>query len=125
MFVSGTAKTRCVARTAATLLICACARWLAANASAHDYWLEPSALSPARSEELILHLQMGDGLKTEEERPTARVRLEGGSALVVMDRKPRPITMEPNKFNQYLQTEGLDAIIAQRARLGQADAVGR
>ena len=140
MFVSQTARTR----------------RLAGGASAHDYWLEPTAPSPAKSEELALHLQMGDRLKTEEERPlqkdrvarfdlygdrtarrdllaagqenqlpAARIRLEGGSVLVVMDRKPRPITMEPEKFNQYLLAEGLDTIIAQRTRLGQTDAAGR
>lgn len=140
----------------AALLACASVRWLAGDASGHDYWLEPSVPSSAKSEELSLHLQMGDRLKTEEERPlqkdrvvrfdlygdrtarrdllaagqenqtpAAKVRLEEGSALVVMDRKPRPITMEPEKFNQYLLAEGLDAIVAQRARLGQTDAAGR
>ena len=155
MCVPWTAKTRRVARTA-TLLVGLWARWLVSGASAHDYWLEPSTPSPAKGEELVLHLEMGDRLKTDEERPlqkdrvvrfdlygdrtarrdllatgqenqlpAARVRLEGGSALAVMDRKPRPITMEPEKFNQYLQAEGLDAVIAQRARLGQTDAPGR
>ena len=129
---------------------------MVAGASAHDYWLEPAALQSTKGEELVLHLQMGDRLKTEEEHPlqkdrlvrfdlysdraarrdllaagqenqvpAAKARLESGSALVVMDRKPRPITMEPEKFNQYLEEEGLDSIIAQRARLGQTGTPGR
>ena len=57
--------------------------------------------------------------------PVAKVRMEGGSVLAVMDRKPRPITTEAEKFNQYLSDEGLENIIAQRARLGQTDASGR
>ena len=61
----------------------------------------------------------------ENQSPAARFRLEQGSALVVMDRKPRPITMEPERFNQYLADEGLDAILAQRTRAGQTDAPGR
>ncbi len=61
----------------------------------------------------------------DNQAPAAKVRLDGGSALVVMDRKPRPITMEAEKFNQYLAQEGLETIIAQRAKLGQTDASGR
>ena len=33
--------------------------------------------------------------------------------------------MPPDKFNRYLADEGLDAITAQRARLGQTDQPGR
>lgn len=61
----------------------------------------------------------------DEQTPAARVRLESGSALVVMDRTARPITMPPDKFNRYLADEGLDTITAQRARLGQSDQPGR
>ncbi len=61
----------------------------------------------------------------ENQVPAARIRGDGDCALVVMDRKPRPITIEPEKFNQYLADEGLDAVIAQRSRLGQTDTPGR
>ena len=137
---------------AACLLLCGGG----SSARAHDYWLEPTAIPQGKGEELVVRLQMGNRLKTEEERPlqkdrlvrfdlygdrtarrdllaagqenqvpAARVHMDPGSALVVMDRKARPITMEAAKFNQYLADEGLDAIIAQRARLGQTDAPGR
>ncbi len=142
-------------RAATVLSVCLAVPWMANVASASDYWLEPSRAPGAKGEELILHLQMGDRLKTEEEKPlqkdriarfdlygdrtarrdllaagqenqspTARVRLEEGSALVVMDRKPRPITMEPDRFNQYLTDEGLETAAAQRARSGQTDTPG-
>ena len=145
-----------VPRTATALSVCLAMGWMARDASAHDYWLEPSRSPSAKSEELIFRLQIGDRLRAEEERPlqkdriirfdlygdrtarrdllaagqdnqlpAAKIRLEGGSALIVMDRKPRPIMMEPDRFNQYLAEEGLEAIITQRARLGQTDAPGR
>lgn len=126
------------------------------NAHAHDFWLEPASALATRGDELVLHLNMGEHLVTEEERPlqkdrvlrfdfygdrsgrrdllkagtegqtpAARVRLEGGAALVVMDRNAQGITMEAAKFNAYLAEEGLDGVIAQRARLGQTDAPGR
>ena len=60
----------------------------------------------------------------DEQTPAARVRLESGAGLAVMDRGPRPITMPPDKFNRYLSDEGLDAITASRARLGQSDQPG-
>ena len=124
--------------------------------SAHDLWLEPNAPLAARGDELMLHLQFGDGFKGEEERPlqkdhvarfdlfsdraqrrnlltsgqdeqlpAAKVRLESGASLAVMDRLARPITMPPDKFNRYLADEGQDVVIAQRARLGQTDQPGR
>lgn len=62
---------------------------------------------------------------SEGQTPVARTRLESGAALVVMDRKPQSITIEAAKFNEYLAEEGLDAIVAQRARLGQSDTPAR
>ena len=61
----------------------------------------------------------------EGQTPVARTRLESGAALVVMDRKPQAITIEAAKFNEYLAEEGLEAIVAQRARLGQSDMSAR
>ena len=132
--------------------------WLAGamRLSAHDLWLEPNVPLAARGDELMLHLQFGDGFKSEEERPlqkdhvlrfdlfsdraqrrnllmsgqdeqlpAAKVRLESGASLAVMDRGARPITMPPDKFTRYLTDEGQDAVIAQRAKLGQTDQPGR
>ena len=57
--------------------------------------------------------------------PVARTRLESGSALVVMDRTPRPITMEASRFNAYLTDEGAEAAVAARKEQGQSDQPGR
>ena len=60
----------------------------------------------------------------DEQTPVAHARLESGAGLAVMDRGPRPITMPSDKFNHYLTDEGLEAITAGRARLGQSDQPG-
>ena len=62
---------------------------------------------------------------TEGQTPVARVRLESGAALAVLNRKPQTTTLEAATFNAYLAEEGLDAIAAQRTRLGQTDTPAR
>ncbi len=47
----------------------------AATAGAHDFWLEPETVPVGKGEELVLHLQMGTQLKTEEERPLQKDRV--------------------------------------------------
>ncbi len=64
-------------------------------------------------------------LGIEGQIPVARTRLESGAALIVMDRKPHALTTEAAEFNAHLTEEGLDAIAAQRARLGQTDTPAR
>jgi uncharacterized GH25 family protein len=48
-----------------------------------------------------------------------------GNYLVAMERKAQPITLDAKKFTAYLAEEGLEAIIAERERLGEANAEGR
>lgn len=61
----------------------------------------------------------------EGQLPVAKLRIETGASLAVMDRTLRPIAMESEKFNRYLSDEGQDALIALRARLGQAAQGGK
>ena len=61
----------------------------------------------------------------EGQMPVAKLRPETGASLAVMDRTPRPITMESDKFNRYLSEEGQEPIIALRARLGQTEQAGK
>ena len=61
----------------------------------------------------------------EGQLPVSKARLESGSALVVMDRSPRPITMEAARFNAYLTDDGAEAVLAARKEQGQADQPGR
>lgn len=80
----------------------------------------------SRFDVLVDRTGRGDllGPGQEGQFPVAKLRPEAGACLVVMDRKGRQITMDQEKFNRYLTEEGLDAVAAQRARLGQADAEG-
>ena len=53
---------------------CACLAGVL-TAGAHDYWLEPEIVPSAKSEDVVLHLRMGEQLKTEEERPLQKDRI--------------------------------------------------
>ena len=61
----------------------------------------------------------------EGQVPAAKIRPETGASLAVMDRTPRPIAMERDKFNHYLENEGQEAIVALRTRFGQTDQGGK
>ena len=61
----------------------------------------------------------------DAQTPAAKLRPEAGALLAVMDRTPRPITMERDKFNRYLEDEGQDAVTALRTRLGQNEQPGK
>ena len=68
-----------------------------------------------------LRTASGEGAK-----PFARVGLSGaGTHLVVLQRNPATITLEPAKFLAYLREEGLDSVVADRARRGETDRPGR
>lgn len=63
--------------------------------------------------------------RKDGETPVAKWRVESGASLAVMDRTPRPIEMERDKFNHYLEEEGQEAAVALRARLGQTEQGGK
>ena len=61
----------------------------------------------------------------EGQVPVAKVRMENASALTIMDRPPRPVTMDGDKYTKYLTEEGADAVLALRAHEGQTGQPGR
>jgi len=68
-------------RAFARLHAAACAASLAALAAsgparAHDYWLQADQLTLAAGEPLVVHLNMGQALQTEEEKPYEAARVE-------------------------------------------------
>jgi Domain of unknown function (DUF4198) len=79
----------------------------------------------------LSHLHAGSvedlfGSAVEEARPMLRVSLRGeGGHLIAVDRNPTGIELEPRKFEAYLREEGLNAVIAERARLGESSKRGR
>ncbi len=83
-------------------------------------WVTYFSLFGDRSERRDLLLQGKEG-----QIPVAKVRLESASVLAIMDRGPRLISMDADRFNKYLAEEGAEAVIAQRAQQGQTDQPGR
>jgi len=62
----------------------------------------------------------------EDQKPIASVKVKkGGTYLAALERGPSQITLEADKFNAYLKEEGLDEILEQRRKSGEAKAAGR
>jgi uncharacterized GH25 family protein len=65
-------------------------------------------------------------LSKEDDKPVARVALKAaGTHLIALERVPRFIALEAEKFNKYLAEEGLDAILEQRRKAGEDKQPGR
>lgn len=59
-------------------------------------------------------------------KPIFRATLEGtGGHLIVVDRTASQIELAADKFTRYLQHEGLDGIVAERAKRGESKKPGR
>lgn len=129
---------------AAALLFC-CAPLLA-----HDMWIEPTTFFPAlgqivgarlrvgqdllgdplpRSTELINQFVVEDSggrkplVGRDGSDPAGYLRVAAPGLLVVgYFSNPSPVELTPEKFNQYLKEEGLDAIAALRARRNETGA---
>jgi uncharacterized GH25 family protein len=111
--------------------------------SAHDMWIEPTSFVPSNDRTVGLRLRvgqdlMGDPLPRDPQLinqfiivdgsgpkpvvgrdgadPAGLIRLTSpGLAVVGYRSNPSPIVLPAEKFNQYLQDEGLDIVAALRA----------
>jgi len=121
-------------------------------AAAHDFWIEPSryvlepgegvaarllvghawekesfARKPSHLEAFELH---GPGLtqplvELAGADPAGRARLaEPGVHVLVYRSRPTRLEMEAAAFESYLREEGLEAIVAERARRGESERSG-
>lgn len=121
-------------------------------AAAHDFWIEPSryvlepgegvaarllvghawekepfARKPSHLEAFELH---GPGLtqplvELAGADPAGRARLaEPGVHVLVYRSRPTRLEMEAAAFESYLREEGLEAIVAERARRGESERAG-
>lgn len=116
----------------------------------HDFWIEPSAFTPAPGQRVAVRLKVGehfrgDPVPRNPERierfaavgpageapvpgvpgaePAGFVALGGpGLYLLVYDSDHASVELEGEKFEEYLKLEGLEAVSAQRAKRGQAGA---
>jgi uncharacterized GH25 family protein len=126
---------------------------LAAAASAHDFWIDPSALSAKVEEALTVGLRVGHRedpevfrrnperferfavIDSQGERdvvgqdgadPAGAMRTrEAGASVIVYRGRRQAITLEAEKFESYLREEGLEAIIQKRRERGESKNPGR
>jgi uncharacterized GH25 family protein len=137
-------------KTALSLLVLALA---GAPLSAHECWLQPATFTPVAGPTIGLTIQVGEHFQGEPkpfnpERIAALrhfskagsedwaakannllqlpVRFEeAGTHVVIYDSKPSLITLKPEEFDAYLREEGLEFVIAERARAGESAEPGR
>lgn len=125
----------------------------ACRASAHDFWIEPSTFRPTLGERVTAALRVGEKLRGEPV-PRVSKRLDrfilvgsageralsgsdgddpSGYALIAesglhwigYQSNPSPVVLEAGKFEDYLREEGLEQIIAERAKRGLSADAGR
>jgi uncharacterized GH25 family protein len=126
---------------------------LAASASAHDFWIEPSTFRPSAGTELAVALRVGQDFRGDPVprnsrlitrfalvsnaaetpipgfdgvEPAGIVRVTEPGILWIVYRSGRtPVTLEPEKFERYLAEEGLEKIHVLRQRRGETGKPGR
>lgn len=126
---------------------------IAPIALAHDVWIEPSSFRPAVGEQVTVALRVGQDLHGEpmpripalvdrfilkgESREIPVIGRAGadpagmtvvgepGLQWIGYQSRPYPMTVEAQKFEAYLKEEGLERIIADRAKKSQSAAPGR
>ncbi|MDQ6891668.1 MAG: DUF4198 domain-containing protein [Acidobacteriota bacterium] len=125
----------------------------AETAAAHDFWIEPSTFRPAPGEEFTVALRVGEHFRGEpvprDERrikkfflvanlgespipglpgsdPAGFAKSDGPGVIAIGYRSDRsPVMLEAAKFEKYLTDEGLEAVIAERARRKESEKPGR
>ncbi len=128
---------------------------LSASSMAHEYWFEPANFFAQVNEKIDLKLFLGEGLKVEEERPFEAAKIvsfrqyfgevgfdsknnvdksmpfysytsgSDGNHMFALERNWSYITLEPDKFDEYLREDGMEYIIEERAKLGESQKPGR
>jgi len=123
-----------------------------AMALAHDFWLEPSTFRPAAGATVAVGLRVGEDFlgdpvlrsSSSIERFVVRERgrasdvggVEGGdpagwfraregAAVVAYASHAAPVELPPQRFEAYLRRQGLEWVIAARARDGESGDPGR
>jgi len=137
-------------RRRSPLLLCVALGVSSATIAAHDLWIEPTSFTPEAGKVVGVKLRVGQDLMGDPvprdpslidefivAGPDGRMPIAGrdlgdpagllriatpGLHVVGYRSKPSPIVMPAAKFNQYLEEEGLDSVIAARAARGQTNA---
>ena len=126
---------------------------LAAPAFAHDFWIEPSTFRPAVGSTLGVRLVVGQGFRGDAlprnpamiarfvlvtdagetpvggraaDEPAGAVRIEQpGLGLIGYRSLESTVSLEAAKFEAYLKEEGLESVIAARAKSGDSQKPSR
>jgi uncharacterized GH25 family protein len=126
---------------------------LASPAVAHDFWIEPTSLRPRVGEMVGLALRVGQNFRGDPvprnpeliekfvavsragEKPVEGVTgrdpagilriADPGWVVVGYRSKPKSLELPAEKFEQYLKEEGLEKIIAVRAKRGDSQKPGK
>jgi len=126
---------------------------LSASAAAHEFWIAPQSHRPQPGALLAVHLRVGEDAQGDEvERSEARIRrfvaqdASGVKPVVGVDGStpagrvrlgaagvttlgyhstPKELVLPAEEFESYLRAEGLESVLAERARLGEHAAEGR
>ena len=120
----------------------------AARPAAHDFWIEPSAFQPAVGSTLGVRLVVGQRFRGDvlprnpaliarfdfvtdqgsvpvagraADDPAGTVKIEQpGLGLIAYRSLESPLSLEADRFEEYLKEEGLEAVIAARAKQGDS-----
>lgn len=121
---------------------------IASSAGAHDFWIEPSTFRPQVGTRMTASLRVGmefigdpvgrdsssierfvvrdgagerDIAGLEGRDPAGYPQVEAsGIAIIGYRSRPKPLELPADKFEAYLKDEGLESIIASRARSGDS-----
>lgn len=135
------------------LIAIAAVSLLAAQAIAHEFWIQPATFHPLVGENVGIRLLVGDGFPGES-RPRDPTKLERFVVAGTIGSMPIPgrdgqdpagihrfertgvqvlgyrsketrLELPAEKFDPYLKSVGLDSVIATRAKRGQSQEPGR
>jgi uncharacterized GH25 family protein len=124
-----------------------------ARLNAHECWLQPASFAPVAGSTVGLTIQIGMNFEGEP-RPFSPERVaalkqfsaagstdlapklngllqlpvrfaDAGTHVIIYDSKPSLISLDPEKFDEYLREEGLEFVIAERAKAGESGKPGR
>jgi uncharacterized GH25 family protein len=126
---------------------------VAAPLKAHDFWIEPSSFRPAVPAQLHVALRVGqdfrgDPVPRDDRRivrfvaagpsgetsipglpgtdPAGFARIDRPGLYILGYRSSRsPIELEAGKFEKYLEDEGLEGVLRERARRGESARPGK
>ena len=124
----------------------------ASPAAAHDYWIEPSLFRLDPGDRVLFYLRVGELFRGEpaafsiermtrftidnasrrfdvlplQHDPAGMARLsESGLQVVSFENTPSYLELPAERFNAYLQAEGLQSILQAREEAGESSQPGR